>query len=45
MNGKTRVTAVVLQVTADQQLEVSSPKDPSTKLSGLAAVVVCQSLG
>jgi hypothetical protein len=45
MNGKTKMRACVIQVTGDQQLDIQHPKDPAKRLSGIAAVVICQAIG
>lgn len=45
MNGKQPFTAAVVQVTSEQELEIDNPKIPGTKLSGIAAVVLCQAFG
>jgi hypothetical protein len=45
MNGKTKMRASVIQVGGEQQLDIQHPKDPSKRLSGLAAVVICQAIG
>ncbi len=44
-NGKTKLRACVIQVTGDQQLDIQHPKDASKRLSGIAAVVICQAIG
>lgn len=44
-NGKTKMRACVIQVTGDQQLDIQHPKDASKRLSGIAAVVICQAIG
>ena len=44
-NGNTRMRACVIQVTGDQQLDIQHPKDASKRLSGIAAVVICQAIG
>lgn len=45
MNGKTRMRACVIQVQADQEIDIKHPKKPSSRLSGNAAVVLCQAIG
>lgn len=45
LNGKTRMRACVIQVQADQEIDIPHPKDPSSRLSGNAAVVLCQAIG
>lgn len=45
MNGKTRMRASVIQVQADQEIDMKHPKDASRRLSGNAAVVLCQAIG
>ncbi len=44
-NGKTSMRACVIQVSGDQQLDIRHPKDASKRLSGIAAVVICQAIG
>ena len=43
-NGKTLVTAVVIQTTADATLDVAHPQGGG-RLQGAAPVVLCQALG
>lgn len=45
MNGKSPLTAVVLQTTATTELSVRKPQHPEQKLEGVAAVVLCQLFG
>lgn len=45
MNGKKKMRACVIQVTGDQQLDIQHPKDATKRLSGIAAVVICQAIG
>lgn len=45
MNGKTPLTAVVIQTTAEAQLDVAHPAAPGGRLAGAAPVVLCQALG
>ncbi|KAL4429037.1 hypothetical protein ABPG77_006076 [Micractinium sp. CCAP 211/92] len=46
MNGKTQLTAVVVQTTAEAQLDVAHPQGPpGARLQGPAPVVLCQALG
>jgi hypothetical protein len=45
MNGKVLLTAIVIQVTAEQQLDIRHPCTPTQRLSGVAAVVLCQAFG
>ncbi|KAI7835920.1 hypothetical protein COHA_010181 [Chlorella ohadii] len=44
MNGKTQLAAVVIQTTADAQLDVAHPQGGG-RLQGAAPVVLCQALG
>lgn len=44
-NGKTKMRACVIQVTSEQQLDIMNPKDATQRLSGYAAVVICQAIG
>ena len=44
MNGKTALTALVIQTTADAQLDVAHPQG-GARLQGPAPVVLCQALG
>ncbi len=44
-NGKTKMRAAVIQVTGDQQLDIKHPKDATKRLTGIAAVVICQAVG
>ncbi|PRW39086.1 Structure-specific recognition [Chlorella sorokiniana] len=44
MNGKTQLSAVVIQTTADAQLDVAHPQG-GARLQGAAPVVLCQALG
>ena len=46
MNGKTQLTAGVVQTTAEAQLDVAHPQGPpGARLQGPAPVVLCQALG
>ena len=44
MNGKAPLTALVIQTTADAQLDVQHPCGAG-RLAGAAPVVLCQALG
>ncbi|KAK9808622.1 hypothetical protein WJX72_000695 [[Myrmecia] bisecta] len=44
-NGKQPLSAVVLQTTADAQLDIAHPKDSKARLKGNAPIVICQALG
>ena len=44
MNGKTALTALVIQTTADAQLDIADPQS-GARLQGPAPVVLCQALG
>ena len=44
MNGKTALTALVIQTTADAQLDIAHPQG-GARLQGPAPVVLCQALG
>ena len=45
MNGKTALAAAVIQLTADQELDIAHPCAPGERMQGLAAVVLCQAFG
>lgn len=45
LNGKTNLTSFVMQVTAEQQLDIAHPRVPDQRLQGVAAVVLCQAFG
>ncbi|GAB4814060.1 hypothetical protein N2152v2_001106 [Parachlorella kessleri] len=44
-NGKQPLTAVVVQTTADGQLDIPHPQIPEKRMQGPAAVVVCEAFG